>query len=116
MGTILLFFATLFAIPFVLALLYIGYEKFLLWRCKLVSDEKLGLWALPFWALVVGGIQFIRLKKNGDDFLYQKFTALRVWILYQYDDNNYINLSMANDLAFEKICQIYFAKSSLYSC
>ena len=116
METILLFFATLFVVPITLALLYNGYVKFVLWRCKLVYDEKAGLWALPFWAWIIAFIWFIRLEKKSDDFLYRRFIALKEWIFYQYQDGNYINLSMANNLAFEKICQIYFAKKSSQLC
>ena len=59
MEKILLFFATLFVIPIILTLLYNGYIKFLLWRCKLIYDEKAGYWVLPFWAWMIGLIQSI---------------------------------------------------------
>ena len=116
MEKILLFFATLFVIPIILTLLYNGYIKFLLWRCKLIYDEKAGYWVLPFWAWMIGLIQFIRLKKKGVDFLYQRSITLGTWILYQYADSNYINPSIANDWAFVKICQIYFAPKSVQHC
>lgn len=116
MENVLLFFATLFVVPFVVALLYNGYVKFILWRCKLIYKEKAGYWVLPFWAWIIGFIQFICMKKHGNDFLYERFIAIRTWIFYQYSDGDYVNIRIANDWAFMKICQIYFAKKSVRHC
>lgn len=116
METLLLLFATIFVAPIIVILLYAEYVKFLLWRCKLVYDEKVGYWALPFVAWIIGFIKFLRFKNAGNALLYQKFIALREWILYQYADGNYIYISMANNLAFEKICQIFFARKSVQHC
>ena len=116
MGTVLLFFVTLFAVPFALTLLYNGYVKFLLWRCKLVYDGKAGLWALPFWAVISGFRLYWRIKKKGFDELYQNYSDLSEWIFCQYQDGDYIHLSMAKDLAFAEICRRYSAGNATHTC
>ena len=116
MERILLFCATLFVGPLILVLLYNGYVKFLLWRCKLVYDGKAGLWALPFWAVISGFVLYQRIKKRGNSALYQNYIDLREWIFCQYQDGDYIHLSMAKDLAFAEICCCYFAKKPIQPC
>ena len=112
----LLFFAVLCAGVTVLILFVRWSVKFLLWRCKLVYDGKAGLWALPFWAVISGFMLYWRIKKKGFDELYQNYSDLSEWIFCQYQDGDYIHLSMAKDLAFAEICRRYFAGNATHTC
>ena len=113
---LLIFYIAMCAGPIVLVLFARWYVKFLRWRCKLVYSEKAGLWALPFWAVISGFILYLRIKKRGNDVLYQNYINLREWIFYQFQDRVYIQISMARDLAFEEICRRYFAKKPIHAC
>ena len=113
---LLIFYIAMCAGPIVLVLFARWYVKFLRWRCKLVYSEKAGLWALPFWAVISGFILYLRIKKRGNDVLYQNYINLREWIFYQFQDRVYIQISMARDLAFEEICRRYFAKKPIRIC
>ena len=92
----------------IVPVLLLGYEAFVLWRCKRVYEQKSGFWILPIWAILFGGMMFLYWRSVGIKRMREHWHNVNYAMYIIYEDHS-PGMLMAILLVYTELCEYFFA-------